>query len=147
MDLARLPLTAQVAIGVATCFLVYRIYLQLALRQKRHALAREKGCLPSPQLPQRDKIFGWDVFKQNTGAFKNKHFLELSYQRFQMMGVNTYQFVALGRRMHVTIEPENLKTIQAIEFKKWGLGRRRKAGFRPLLGDGEDSYSCLMVDV
>lgn len=39
--------------------------------------------------------------------------------------------------MHATLEPENLKTIQAIDHKKWGLGTRRKIGFRPLLGDGE----------
>lgn len=39
--------------------------------------------------------------------------------------------------MHATLEPENLKTIQAVDHKKWGLGTRRKIGFRPLLGDGE----------
>lgn len=43
--------------------------------------------------------------------------------------------------MHATLEPENLKTIQAVDHKKWGLGTRRKIGFRPLLGDGEFFYS------
>lgn len=42
--------------------------------------------------------------------------------------------------MHATLEPENLKTIQAVDHKKWGLGTRRKIGFRPLLGDGEFSF-------
>ena len=31
---------------------------------------------------------------------------------------------------------QNLKVIQAIQFKKWGLGTRRKVGARLLLGDG-----------
>ena len=37
----------------------------------------------------------------------------------------------------ITIEPENLKSIQAIDFKKWGLGTRRKVAFEPLLGHGK----------
>ena len=76
------------------------------------------------------------MFRQNMSAFKNHHFLETSYNRFREMGVNTFQFVALGRKIMITVEPENLKTIQAVNFKHWGLGSRRKVGFRPLLGDG-----------
>ncbi|KAI6842745.1 putative P450 monooxygenase [Hortaea werneckii] len=52
------------------------------------------------------------------------------------MGVNTMQINLLGRHAHLTVEPENLKVIQALEHKKWQLGTRRKFGFRPLLGDG-----------
>ena len=36
----------------------------------------------------------------------------------------------------MTVEPTNLKVIQALEHKKWGLGGRRVRAFRPLLGDG-----------
>ena len=46
------------------------------------------------------------------------------------------QMKLLGRHAYFTIEPENLKTIQAVEFKKWGLGSRRKTAFDPLLGAG-----------
>ena len=38
--------------------------------------------------------------------------------------------------MITTIEPENLKTIQAIDFKKWGLPERRIQAFLPFLGAG-----------
>jgi hypothetical protein len=44
--------------------------------------------------------------------------------------------VVLGSTFIATIEPENLKTIQATEHKKWSLGKRRKVAFRPLLGVG-----------
>jgi len=40
----------------------------------------------------------------------------------------------------MTIEPANLKVMQALEHRKWGLGGRRKVAFRPLLGDGEDGF-------
>lgn len=69
-------------------------------------------------------------------AFKSHTFLAENYDRYQRMGVNTFSVVALGRKIHTTIEPENLKTIQATDFKKWGLGERRKVAFRPLLGSG-----------
>lgn len=136
MAFADLHHTVKLALVFANVFIVYQLVVAFNLARKRRAIAREKGCLPAPIYPQWDRVFGCDLFRHNMRAFHQRHFLELSYNRFRQMGVNTYFFVALGRRMHVTIEPENLKTIQAVEFKKWGLGKRRKIGFRPLLGDG-----------
>lgn len=139
MDFSKLPHATKLAIGVVGVLVLYQLIIRLNLSRKRQAFAREKGCLPAPVYPQWDKVFGWDIFRQNIRAFKEKNFLPLSYSRFQQMGTNTYQFVALGLRMHVTTEPENLKAIQAVDFKKWGLGKRRMEGFRPLLGDGNDT--------
>lgn len=136
MALIDLPSPARLAGLLLTAFVLYRLITFVNLSRKRSALAREKGCLPSPLFPQRDRIFGWDVFKQSMAAFKEHRFLELSQNRFRIVGANTFHIVALGRRMYMTIEPENLKVIQAVEFKKWGLGTRRKDAFRPLLGDG-----------
>ena len=144
MEFGNLPPAVKLALGLVGVFIVYQLFTQLNLSRKRRALAREKGCLPAPAYPQWEKIVGWDLFRQNIRAFRSKNFLEVSYKRFQEMGVNTYQFVALGSRMYTTIEPENLKTIQAVEFKKWGLGKRRMEGFRPLLGDGECSQFKLL---
>lgn len=123
MDPERVPNAAKLAVGVLGAFFLYQLVTSLNLSRKRRAYARSKGCLPAPAYPQWDKVFGWDMFSQNIKALKAHNFLDLSYRRFQQMGVNTYQFVALGLRMHVTIEPENLKVIQAVEFKKWGLGK------------------------
>lgn len=137
MEFTNLHHTARLAIVLVGALIAYQLIATLNLARKRRALAREKGCLPSPQYPQRDRVFGIDLFRESMRAFKEHKFLETSIKRFERMGVNTYHFVALGRRMYITIEPENLKTIQATEFKKWGLGKRRKIGFRPLLGDGK----------
>ena len=137
MDFSQLPHVAKAAIGLGAVFIVYSIFTALTTGRRQAALKREKGALPAPAYPQWDKVFGSDIFWQNLQGFRQKHALDLTLRRFRTMGVNTYQFVMLGRRLHITIEPENLKTIQAVEFKKWGLGSRRKIGFRPLLGDGE----------
>ena len=137
MDFINLPYLVKAAIGLTGVFIIYQLFQQLTVGRKRRALAREKGCLPAPEYPQWEKVLGYDLFKQNIQGFKAHNALDISYNRFRTMGVNTFQFIALGRRLHTTIEPENLKTIQAVEFKKWGLGSRRKVSFRPLLGDGK----------
>jgi hypothetical protein len=136
-QLSNLPHVSKLILGLAVLFVAYQIVQRLTIARRRRAVAREKGCLPSPSYPQRETILGWHLFRSNLRALKAHKFLETSYKRFQEMGVNTYQMMALGRRIHMTTEPENLKTIQAVNFKQWGLGGRRKVAFRPLLGDGE----------
>ena len=137
MEFASVPHPAKLALILSGTFIIYQLVVQLAAIRKRRAIAREKGCLPPPIFPQWETILGIDLFRSNMRAIKAHSFLELSYNRFIEMGVNTMQFVALGRKIIITIEPENLKTIQDIEFKKWCLVTRRKVGFRPLLGDVE----------
>ena len=56
--------------------------------------------------------------------------------RFERIGLNTFQFRAGGRSVYTTIEPENLKAIQSLDFKNWGLGEQRKSLFAPFLGAG-----------
>lgn len=132
----HLPHLSKLALGLVAVFVGYTLLQNLLLSRKRNAIAREKGALPSPKYPQSERIIGYRLFKENIHALKTGTFLEASLQRFAEMGVNTFSLVALGRTMHTTIEPENLKTIQAVNFKHWGLGERRKVAFKPLLGDG-----------
>jgi len=136
MDLQELPRSLKIAVILATVFIFYLLFNELTVGRRRRALARSKGCLPPPAYPQLDKIFGIDIFRINMRHIKAHNMLELGQKRFQEMGVTTMSMVGLGRLMTVTLEPENLKTIQAVEFKKWGLGTRRKIAFRKLLGDG-----------
>ena len=116
--------------------LLYTTYWQLTVGSRRRAIIREKGCLPIKRYPTKDPILGIDLFRTNVQNFKDKIFLESIRQRFEDMGCSTFQFPSLGRQLVTTIEPENLKTIQALNFKQWSLGYRRKVAFTPLLGRG-----------
>lgn len=127
---------SKLAFSAVVLLIVYQLVQFLNLSRKRRAYARSKGALPPRQWPQREQILGYELFKENIRALKDHNFLTTGYDRFQQMGVNTFVVVALGRKIYTTIEPENLKTIQAVDFKKWGLGERRKVAFRPLLGSG-----------
>lgn len=131
-----MPSTAIVSICLVASLVVYRLCLHLALWQKRRAMKREKGVMEAQWIPQWEYFYGLHEFFENMKAVREHRLLEYLHQRFQRVDAKTIQMTVLGRHAHQTIEPENLKTIQATEFKKWGLGRRRKVGFRPLLGDG-----------
>ncbi|KAM3425111.1 hypothetical protein BST61_g7075 [Cercospora zeina] len=136
MHVAACSSATKAVVGLALLYAVYRIATALDRWRTRRALKRQKGCLDAPKWPQKDPILGLDIFFENIAALKARTLLELAADRFQQTGVTTFQLKALGRRIHTTIEPENLKVIQAIDHKKWSLGTRRKVGFRPLLGDG-----------
>lgn len=125
-------------------YVFYRVCLLLTRHLRNRSLACSEGaCLSPPRLPQRDPIFGIDRFLERQTNLKAHRLLQSNCERFQRMGVNTIGVVILGKRIVVTIEPEILKVIQAVDFKKWGLGEARKIGFRPLLGDGR--FYCVEI--
>ncbi|KAF7188062.1 Cytochrome P450 monooxygenase [Pseudocercospora fuligena] len=136
MEISQMNHTTRAALGLAVLYIAYQIITSVALWAKRRALKREKGVMEAPWYPQWDKITGFNLFRKNMQALKEHRILEVGHRRFAETNSNTYQLVLLGRHMHITTEPENLKVIQAKEHTKWSLGRRRKYGFRPLLGDG-----------
>ncbi|KAK6389101.1 hypothetical protein LTR65_007026 [Meristemomyces frigidus] len=137
MDISSMPYVAKATLGLACVFIVYQAFAQLTTGRQRRALKREKGTLPAPWFSGfRDHILGLDLFRKNMKLIKEHRLLEVVTARFKNDGVRTFRILLLGRQVHFTIEPENLKVIQAVDHKKWGLGSRRKFGFRPLLGDG-----------
>ncbi|KAK0250387.1 hypothetical protein LTS09_014539 [Friedmanniomyces endolithicus] len=137
MDTMTLPHMAKAAILLAIVFVVYQAYVQLTVGRRRRALQRDKGTLPAPwHFELRDRIMGLDDFLANIKALKEHRYLARGQARFENQGVRTMHTISLGRHVISTIEPENLKTIQAVDFKKWTLGSRRISAFRPLLGQG-----------
>lgn len=74
--------------------------------------------------------------RENVQAMRDHRVQDVLMQRFHRMGANTMQMYMLGRHIHLTMESQNLKTIQAIDHKKWYLNSRRKKGFELFLGKG-----------
>jgi hypothetical protein len=136
MEHTASPHLTKLALGLVAIIIGYQLIERFVIARKRAAFARAHGALPAVQYPQRETIIGYELFKTNIRSLKARTFLEDQERRYQRMGVNTFGVTALGRKMHTTIEPENLKVMQATEFKKWGLGQRRKDAFIPFLGSG-----------
>ncbi|KAF2767836.1 putative P450 monooxygenase [Teratosphaeria nubilosa] len=137
MDLASLPYATKAIVALTLLVILYQLYFHLTTGAARRTLQRTKGTRPAPWIAGfSDHLFGWALFRANVQAIKDRCILRLAQERFHVTGANTFRMVVLGRHVHFTIEPENLKCIQATEHKKWSLGRRRIQGFTPLLGAG-----------
>ncbi|TAQ83964.1 hypothetical protein B7494_g7712 [Chlorociboria aeruginascens] len=95
---------------------------------------QKHGCEPIARLPQSERILGLGLYRTLRQSSKNKVVLEKAKQRYDGVG-NTWECRLLGRRFVNTIEPENIKTILATNFKDFGLGKRIE-GFGALLGAG-----------
>lgn len=130
---------AGAVLGIA--FVLYSLVCNIILYRSRAALKRATGAQSAKHYPQWDRIYGVDIFRDSLQAFREHRMLERSQERFQVTGTTTFAIKVLGRTVIMTLEPQNLKVIQALDHKKWGLGERRKTAFKPLLGDGK----CLLL--
>ncbi|KAM3079541.1 hypothetical protein ACMFMG_005960 [Clarireedia jacksonii] len=95
---------------------------------------KANGCKPPRHYPQSERILGWGVFKEQVNSAKLKTRLETGFKRYAANG-NTFKLSMMGIDFFNTIEPENLKTILATNFKDYNLSTRSIA-FEPLLGPG-----------
>jgi hypothetical protein len=118
-------------VGLISVFVVRSIasYISAARFKKAH------GCKPVHKLPQSERIIGYDLYKLQVQATKDKNILDAGRKRYEAQGVNTWSASILGRTFYNTIEPENVKAVLATNFKDFGLGDR-EGPFGPLLGRG-----------
>jgi len=136
--MAALDLYA-VAASVLALVVSYAVYLGLTSLRRRstHATLRARtGALDAPQVPRLPFLYGIDIMRANIKTIRDKRVLSTELAMFREMGSWTWSTVLLGTRFTNTAEPENLKTIMATDFRKWGLGWQRKRAFEPLLGEG-----------
>ena len=132
----ELPHLSHLAFVLLTLYLLYTLAQKLALHRSRAQFKATNNALSAPLYPQWDRFLGLDEFRASLAAFREHRMLLRSQERFKTVGSTTFSHNVLGRETIMTIEPANLKVIQALEHKKWGLPERRKGAFRPLLGDG-----------
>lgn len=127
----------QAGVFLGTIFVLYSLVRNIVLYRSRAALKRATGAQSAKHYPQWDRIYGFDIFRDSLKALREHRLLERNQERFEATGTTTQAIKVLGRTIIMTLEPQNLKVIQALDHKKWGLGERRKTAFKPLLGDGE----------
>jgi hypothetical protein len=131
-----IPHPSHLAFALLTLYILYALAQKISLHRSRAQFKASKNAQSAPLYPQWDHIFGLDQFRATLAAFREHRMLAYSQQRFKDVGTTTFSHFVLGRKTINTIEPANLKVMQALEHKKWGLPERRKGAFKPLLGDG-----------
>ena len=139
MILMVLPSPLSLLVGSVAIYAIYYIHWQFTVAANRRRLIREHGCKPIKLHPglnsPLERLLGISNFRTTRQAFKEHKMLEVMYERFQRYG-NTWTITALGVQVYMTVEPENVKTVLATNFRDWNLTDRRKRAFLPLLGHG-----------
>jgi cytochrome P450 len=108
------------------------IRVRRAIVRRRFALSH--GCQPIAKSCNKFPLLGIDVMLENIRATREHRFLELSRQRHALLG-NTFESRQLLKPAILTVEPENIMAILALNFKDYGIGHRlQRVG--PLLGAG-----------
>lgn len=121
-------------VGISYC--VYRLYVDSIKAASHRRLIKEHRCEPVKKVVNKDPVFGIDRLLTGFAQFKNHVALESGQEEFVALKTNTYQISVLRQPLIITMEPDNLKTILALNFKSWGLGEERKKQMRLLLGEG-----------
>lgn len=106
--------------------------LQTFINHRR--IAKQHGCKPVLNTPNKDPILGIDMIRTLLRAAKTHKALEENKQRYDTYG-HTFRMRQLFTDFIMTIEPENIKTVLSRNFEDYGIGHRLER-FGPLLGAG-----------
>ncbi|KAL8859596.1 MAG: hypothetical protein Q9178_003995 [Gyalolechia marmorata] len=80
--------------------------------------------------------FGIDLIRDEIKSIKEHTMLENFQARFRNLDCTTFSAKELHLQLLLTMEPENIKSILATDFKSYRLGEEREKSLRPILGDG-----------
>lgn len=116
-------------LGTAT-FIYSGIWRWLVRRQ----FAAHHGCQPVARSSNKDPFLGLDAMYRLIRSLKEHKSLEMMEGQYRLYG-NTFTSKHLLTHGIITAEPENVKTILAVNFKDYGIGHRHNI-FSPLLGTG-----------
>ena len=132
----QVPSFLESVVGLGAFYVLYCIYWELTVGAKRRQIIKDRGCKPIPRVPDYEPFFGIRVFLENMKHLKSHSILDLGLRRWKSMKTNTFEIVSAGQTLTISMEPENIKHVLALQFKNFGLGERRKRSFLPLLGPG-----------
>ena len=126
----------QALLACSVIYVIYHIHWEMTVGASRRRLIKQHGCKPVKRLPLKDRLFGIDFLWNNWTNLKNHTALESTQQNFIALKSNTTALNLLGQRVIATIEPENIKSVLATDFKSFELPSGRKKLLVPLLGEG-----------
>lgn len=139
MALITVSVLVQILVTPSLFYALYYVYWQLTTGASHRALIRQHDCKPVKKITALnsfpDNFFGTKVIRLNLKALKEHRLLSAVRDRYLTNG-NTFKTRIMFTEVHHTIEPRNLKTIMATNFKDWKLGERRFYALGPLLGHG-----------
>ena len=136
----QLPGLLHVLLASIFFYVIYRVHWELTTGASRRALIKKHGCEPIKKNPDYNyfphNVIGYKTLFENIAGIKQHNFLERIHNRHLKFGSFTMVQRIIFTDMIQTAEPENLKTMLAVNFKDYELGDRRTTAFIPFLGRG-----------
>ena len=140
MATIQLPTLLHILLAAIFFYVVYRVHWELTTGASRRALIKEHGCEPIKRNPDYNyfpnNVIGYRTLLENIAGIKQHNFLQRIRNRYSRFGHNTMMQRMIFTDMIQTIEPDNLKTMLAMNFKHFSLGDRRTTAATPFLGHG-----------
>lgn len=100
-----------------------------------HEAARQHGCKPQRRYPNKDPLFGFDLFFLIRKADRCGHRSQ-AYANLHRQYGGTFEMKALSRAQIQTAQPENIQAVAATRFEDFGIGPRRGNVGAPFLDRG-----------
>ena len=136
----QFPTSLQLLLLSIFFYVIYRVHWELTTGASRRALIKKHGCEPIRRNPDYNyfpnNIFGYRTLLENLAGLREHNFLERIQNRYRMHGNYTMVQRLIFTDQIQTIEPDNLKTMLALNFKDYSLGDRRINAMLPFLGSG-----------
>lgn len=101
-----------------------------SLEQRKFAYAN--ACQPCRRLPQRERLIGYHLYRQDVAMARLGRSLQTAQHRFRLFG-HTFSGVVMGQFFITTIDPENVKALLSSQFSDFDSGK--KSLFGPFIGD------------
>ena len=115
------------------CIGAYVLFSILTWINKR-ILMKRLSAKPM-QVTARDAFVGIPLVFNLLKAKREGTMVDMTKERYEEFGVDTFDFRIAGTHAIATRDPENIKAVLATQFNDFVLGKRH-AHFKPLLGDG-----------
>ncbi|KAL8679374.1 MAG: hypothetical protein Q9186_004340 [Xanthomendoza sp. 1 TL-2023] len=125
----------QISLAFLSLGVVYLLYLSLNKRRRNQRFIKEHDCKPTKAMPNKYP-FGIDLIIEELRYIKEHVLLEKYQARFRDLNCATFLAKELHLQLLMTMEPENIKSILATDFKSYSVGEERKKALTPFLGEG-----------
>jgi cytochrome P450 len=130
-----LPSLSQAIGGILILGFVHYVYCYYILHRSRQKLIHHLRCQPPKKYPHQDPVFGLQEASEALRAAKSKTYLQRIQKLYQEYGTTFASETLLATNVVYTIEPANIQTVLATNFKDYHVGAHRKAAISPLLGN------------
>jgi hypothetical protein len=112
--------------------LAYWVVRRLVLSLEQRKFSDKNGCQPCRRMPQRERLIGYGLYRQEVALARQGQSLQAAQDRFRRFG-DTFSGVVMGQFFITTIDPENIKALLSSQFSDFDSGK--KSLFGPFIGD------------